>query len=264
MKNLILIKLGGSVITNKKREFSLREANILRLGKEIKSALKTGKCKVIIGHGAGSFAHVPAHKYKTKEGIINKNSLYGMSVTEDAARKLNSIVIKNFLSLGLPAFSFSPASFLISDGLRYSKSYLDPIKTALHIGVIPVVYGDVVLDKVRGCTIFSTEKILSILARELMREYKIRIIYATDTNGVYDQNGRTIKIINSGNFGSVKKSIQDSGTTDVTGGMLHKVGESLILAKKFGIKTTIVNGSKVGELKKAILGQRPNSTEIAG
>lgn len=157
MKNLILIKLGGSVITDKKREFSVRKANILRLGKEIKSAIKSGKSKVIIGHGAGSFAHVPAHKYKTNEGLIGKNSLYGMAVTEDAARKLNSIVIKNFLSLGLPVFSFSPASFLISDAKIYSKSYLDPMKLALQIGVIPVVYGDVIVDKKIGCNIFSTE-----------------------------------------------------------------------------------------------------------
>ncbi|MCX6703983.1 MAG: isopentenyl phosphate kinase, partial [Candidatus Woesebacteria bacterium] len=254
MKSLILIKLGGSVITNKKREFSVREANILRLGREIKSALKSGKCKVIIGHGAGSFAHVPAYKYKTKEGLINRNSLYGMSVTEDAARKLNTIVIKNLLSLGLPVFSFSPASFLISDAQVYSKSYLDPIKKALQIGVIPVVYGDVILDKAIGCTIFSTEKILSILAREFMKDYKVKIIYVTDTDGVYDENGKTIEKITPANFSQVKKAIIVAATTDVTGGMLHKIEESLGLAKRTGIETLVVNGMKAGSLRNAILG----------
>ena len=92
MENLILIKLGGSVITDKKKDFTVREENILRLAREVKAALGTGNNKIIIGHGAGSFAHVPAHKYQTKEGLINeiqskdyKDSLYGMSVTEDAA-----------------------------------------------------------------------------------------------------------------------------------------------------------------------------------
>ena len=188
MENLILVKLGGSVITDKKKDFTVREENILRLGRELKSVLKSGKCKIIIGHGAGSFAHVPAYKYKTKEGLIKKDSLYGMGVTEDAARKLNSIVIEKFLSLGLPVFSFSPASFLISDAKVCSKSYLDPIKKALQIGIIPVVYGDVILDKKTGCTIFSTEKILSILAKELQKNYKIRIIYVTDVDGVYDKD----------------------------------------------------------------------------
>lgn len=264
MKNLILVKLGGSVITDKKKDYTLREANILRLGREIKSALRTAKCKIIIGHGAGSFAHVPAHKYKTKEGLINKDSLYGMSVTEDAARKLNSIVIKDFLSLGLPVFSFSPASFLISDAKVYGKSYLDPIKKALQIGIVPVVYGDVILDKVRGCTIFSTEKILSILAHELKGEYRIRIVYATDTDGVYNEKGKTVKTINSGNFGSVKKSIQGSGAVDVTGGMLHKVEEALALVEKTGISTQIINGTRKNELKKVILGKKVVSTTIGG
>ena len=179
-------------------------------------------------------------------------------------RKLNSIVLKDFLSIELPVFSFSPASFLISDAKVYSKSYLDPIKKALQIGIIPVVYGDVVLDKVRGCTIFSTEKILSILARELKGEYRVKIIYATDTNGVYDEDGKTIKVITHKNFESVKKAILGSGATDVTGGMLHKVEEALGLAKETGISTQIINGTKKDELKSAILGEKVISTMIAG
>jgi isopentenyl phosphate kinase len=269
MKNLILIKLGGSIITDKKKDFTVREANILRLGKEIKSAIKTGKCKVIIGHGAGSFAHVPAKKYKTKEGLINRNSLYGMAVTEDAARKLNAIVIKNFLEIGLPVFSFSPASFLISDAKEYIKSYLDPLKIALQIGIIPVVYGDVVIDKKVGCTIFSTEKILSILAKEFLKDYKIRIIYVTNVDGVYDQNKKTIEKITPANFNQVKNAILGGEGTDVTGGMLHKVEESLKLAKDLpagrqgtGIKTLIINGTKKGVLKNSILNQKTEGTLI--
>lgn len=262
MKNLILVKLGGSVITDKKREFSVREDNILRLAREVKKALKTCNCKIIIGHGAGSFAHVPAHKYKTKEGLIAKDSLYGMAVTEDAAKKLNMILVKDFLSISLPVFSFSPASFLISDAKVYSKSYIDPIKKALQIGVIPVVYGDVIIDKKIGCTIFSTEKILSILATELQSDYKIRIIYVTDTDGVYDKKGKTIPEISGKNFDALKSSIVGASGVDVTGGMLHKVEEALTLVKKHKIETMIINGGKTGNLTSALLGKRVLGTRI--
>jgi isopentenyl phosphate kinase len=44
--------------------------------------------------------------------------------------------------------------------------------------------------------------------------------------------------------------------------MLHKVEESLTLAKKFGIKTTIINGNTKGNLRKAILGKKTLSTKI--
>jgi isopentenyl phosphate kinase len=172
------------------------------------------------------------------------------------------VVVKEFISKKLPVFTFSPASFLISDAKIYSKSYLDPIKKALQIGMIPVVYGDVIVDKTIGCTIFSTEKILSILAKELQRDYKIRIIYVTDVDGVYDNKGKTIEKITSANFDKVKKAILGVGPTDVTGGMLHKVEESLKLVKETEIETLIINGSKKGNLKKAILGEKVDSTRI--
>jgi isopentenyl phosphate kinase len=262
MEKLILIKLGGSIITDKSREFTPRGDNILRLAKEIKSASKISGNKIIIGHGAGSFAHTPAHKYQTKEGLVNKDSLYGMAVTEDAARKLDMILIKNFLEIGLSAFSFSPASFLISDAKVYSKSYFDPVKKALQIGIIPVVYGDVIVDKTIGCTIFSTEKILSILAKELIKNYEIKIIYVTDVNGVYNAKGKTISEITNENFESLKSSITGAKGVDVTGGMLHKVEEALDLAKKTGIKTLIINGNKKDSLKNAILGKKVIGTLV--
>jgi isopentenyl phosphate kinase len=264
MKKLILIKLGGSVITDKSKEYCVREGNIKRFAGEVKEALKKSNGKIIIGNGAGSFAHVPAKKYRTKEGLINKSSVYGMAVTEDAARKLNYIVIKNFLEKGLPVFSFSPASFLISNAQVCSKSYIDPVKKALEIGVIPVVYGDVIVDKKTGCTIFSTEKILSILAKELRKDYKIRIIYVTDVNGVHDEKGKTIPVITSKNFKSLKPSIIGASGVDVTGGMLHKVEEALALAKKTGIATLIINGTRPGKLLNVILGKdKKGITEIA-
>ncbi len=263
MKNLILIKLGGSVITDKSKEYFVREENISRLAREIKVASKKFSGKIIIGHGAGSFAHTPASLYKTKEGIINDKSLFGMCVTEEAARVLNSIVIKKCISEGLPVFPFSPASFLISDAKVCLKSYFDPVKKALQLGVIPVVYGDVVVDKTIGCTIFSTEKILSILAHELQKDYKIKIIYVTDVDGVYDEKGKVIPEISNKNFKSLKSSIIGADGVDVTGGMLHKVEEALKLAKDTGIKTLIVNGKKPGLLKKAILEGKVGGTLIS-
>jgi isopentenyl phosphate kinase len=236
---------------------------MLHLAKEVKSALESFEGKIIIGHGAGSFAHTPAHIYKTKEGLINKDSLYGMAVTEDAAKKLDMILIKNFLEIGLPAFSFSPASFMISDSKVCSKSYIDPVKKALQIGIIPVVYGDVIVDKAIGCTIFSTEKILSILAKEFQKDYQIRIIYVTDVDGVYDEKGKSIPEITNKNFESLKSSIIGAKGVDVTGGMLHKVEEALKLVKETGIKTLIINGKTKGSLKNAILGKKTVGTQIS-
>ena len=263
MKELILIKLGGSVITDKRRKFTAREGNIKRFAGEIKSALKTFKGDIIIGHGAGSFAHTPASKYQTKKGLTNKNSLTGMVIVEDVARRLNAIVIKEFLLKNLSVFPFSPASFIISDAKGDSKSYVDPVKCALRVGIIPVVYGDVIMDEKTGCTIFSTEKVLSILAKKLKAYYKIRMVYVTDVDGVYDKNGKTILVMSSKNLDRLKTSITGAKNADVTGGMMHKVEESLKLAEETGIRTLIVNGIKIGELKRAVLGEKVDGTLVS-
>lgn len=263
VKELILIKLGGSVITDKTREYTARIENIKRLAKETNNAQKSFSGKIIIGHGAGSFAHTPASKYQTKKGFINKDSLMGMSIVEDAARQLNAIVIKKFLKEKLPVFPFSPASFAISDAEGGIKSYIDPIKNALKVNAIPVVYGDVIMDEKNGCTIFSTEKVLSILAKKLKGNCKIRIIYVTDVDGVCDEKGKTISTITNKNFDRLKTLIVGAKNVDVTGGMLHKIEESLKMAKEIGIQTLIINGIKKGELERAILGQNVSGTLVS-
>lgn len=253
------------MITDKTKEFTAREKNISRLALEIKRSRKKYGGTIIIGHGAGSFAHTPAAKYKTISGLQNigkkdsvsyKNSLFGMSQVEDAARRLNAIVIKNFIKEKLPAFPFSPASFIFSDTKDCFTSYFDPLIGALKIGVIPVVYGDVIVDRKIGCTIFSTEKILSLLAKKMQKNYKIKMIYCSDVDGVYDDTGKVIPKITGKNFDRIKPSILGAKVVDVTGGMLHKVQESLAIAQKYNIDTQIVNGLKKDVLYHSILGKR--------
>lgn len=265
MKKLILIKLGGSVITDKSKPFTARPATILRLAKEIKAAKeKLGKDTVfILGHGQGSFAHIPAVRYQTQRGLINSNSINGFCETSFMAIEPNRIVMKEFLKVGLSVATFSPLSFLFAKDQKISDVMLSGIKRCFDIGVIPVIYGDVIMDAKQGFCIFSAEKTLGILARELRKDYKIeKIIECGNTDGVYDAEGKTIPEINSKNFEEVKKWITGSKSTDVTGGMIHKVEESLKLAKETGFETVLINGNKKGNLISSLLGERIFGTRI--
>ncbi len=227
MKDLILVKLGGSVITDKGRPFIARIETIQKLAKKIRS-FKNKNTDLIIGHGAGSFAHVPAAKYQTQKGLINKDSLWGLALTADAAIQINRIVISEFLKLKISCLSFAPLSFIYN-----TKIIVEHLQKALDLGMTPVIYGDVIMNKKQGFEIYSGEKTLDILASKLSKSYrKIKIIYFTDTSGVYDDKGKTIPVITPKNFGEVKKFLQGSGNTDVTGGMIHKVEESLKLVQK--------------------------------
>ncbi|MBU0569727.1 isopentenyl phosphate kinase family protein, partial [Patescibacteria group bacterium] len=255
MKKLILIKLGGSVITDKSKAYCAKEKVITRLGKEIFEAQKKYEGKLIIGHGQGSFAHIPASKYQTHLGLINKESVKGAVVTSNMAIEPNRIVMSSFIKVGLLVKTFSPASFILAKDKKLQKLFLEPILNALQTGLIPVMYGDVIEDVKKGFCIFSTDKIFRMLINSLSRDYKIeKIIFCSDTDGVYDSNGKTIARITPSWFKKNIGMIGGSKSTDVTGGMLHKVEECLKMAEKYGVQSLIINGNVDGNLKKAILG----------
>lgn len=263
MAKLLLIKLGGSLITDKSREFTARPDVILRLAKEIKSAKKDFTDKIILAHGSGSFGHSVAAKFKTNKGTVNKKGAAGLPLVADAAIQINRIVIRNFLEAKMPVVSFSPASFLLASNKHLKKAYAEPLFKSLGLGFLPVLYGDIIFDQKQGFCIFSSETVLSILANEAKKVFNdIKIIYCGNTDGVYDSEGKTVPKITPKSFEKLKPLITGSGQTDVTGGMLHKVEESLELAKG-GIETIIISGVHPGELKKAILGKKVRGTLIS-
>lgn len=263
-KNLVIIKLGGSIITNKKKEFVAKETVIRRLAREILEAQKATGAAILLGHGSGSFGHVVATKYGVKDGLTGKKSFLGLPLVANAAIAINRIVIKNCLGEKLPVVSFSPASFITAENRAPKSLFDDPIRLALETGFTPVVYGDVIMDSQIGFCIYSTEKTLGLIASKLKKYYdKITIVYCGDTNGVYDENKKTISKITKNNFLSFKRSITGSAGTDVTGGMLHKIEECLAVAEKLGIATLIINGNTKGELKRALLGKKVKGTLIS-
>lgn len=261
-KPIILIKIGGSLITDKTKPFTVRQKALEIICQEVNKAQKMGK-QLIIGHGAGSFAHVPATKYQTHKGILNEQSYKGIAVVADVASQLNRIVIKQLIEAEVNAISISPLSTMIACDHKLEKICTESLEEALKLNLLPVLYGDQILDIKVGCTIFSTEKVLGYLGLNLKEKgYQIeRIIHCGQTNGVYDEDGQTIPLINSANFSKYEKALKGSGGVDVTGGMIHKVLETLELAKQ-GIPGLIIDGIEHGSLSKAVNGEKVLGTKI--
>ena len=256
MNNLILIKLGGSIITNKKIAYSARKSVIRRLAKE----LKKNHGGFILAHGSGSFGHTSAVKYGGKKGYKSK---IGIAKVALDAMEINKIVMKILVDEGLPVVAFSPMSMILANAGEMTKSFFEPITIALDQGLIPVVYGDVVWDKTWNSTIFSGETILNKIAIYVISKgYKVsKIIQVGETNGVYDNNKMTIPLITKNSWLSVKKFIFKLKTNDVTGGMLHKIEHALEMAD-LNIETLLINGKIKNELLHAILGGKVEGTLI--
>ena len=264
MKKLTLVKLGGSLITDKTKPYTVRWDVLKRLAKEIAESWKSVKGKLIVGHGGGSFPHCSAKRYKVHLGVINEESYKGIVFVQNDASKLNRIVVEALIEAGVNAVSVQPSACLICENGRIKEWYLEPLKNMLNLGLLPVPFGDVCLDRKMGCCIVSTEEILYYLAKNLDVE---RIILVGKVDGVFtgvpekDKNVKLIKEITPENFEEVKNFLGGSDGIDVTGGMLHKIERMLEIAE-YGVVCEIINGLKENYLKRALLGETGLGTVI--
>ena len=259
MKELILVKLGGSVITEKDKSGTENLAVIKRLAKEVYDARKEKDFSLIIGNGAGSFAHIPAHEYEIHKGAVREDTWYGFAVTQDAASRLNRIIVKELLEAGNQAVSVQASASCISNNNIIDYWYIDPVKKFLEKDIIPVPYGDPCIDKEMGCCIISTDEIMRYLAKNL--EVK-KVIMVSNVNGILKDKNDTDSVIpeiTRENFDVVKKDITDPEGIDVTGGMIFKIEKLLELADD-GTESIIINGLVEGNLKKALIGEALGTT----
>ena len=262
VSELVLVKLGGSLITDKSGQELPRLEEIKRLAREVHSARQEGNLKAVVGHGGGSFPHRPAFKYGTAAGYRGPESAIGISEVQHAASRLNRIVVRALIDADENAVSFSPSSFMVTLKGKPWKVFLEPMSIALAKGITPVPYGDVTFDEKQGCAIVSTETVLEAIAKKFKTK---RIIIAANEEGVwrdFPQKTDLVGEINPKNYAEIHKCLSGSHATDVTGGMLHKVESMLELAKKTKAEVIIINGQVPGRLHDAMLGKKVVGTRI--
>lgn len=256
-KQIILIKLGGSVITDKTKPETLRIDTIRTIAKSIHRLIQTYRTtyRFIIGNGAGSFGHYHA-KNNTSEDSHMK-----VSTIQDAVARLNRNIITAFLDQGIPAISIQPSALLSLSHSQENKTgeskTSGKVQLAEVLGelaarcYVPVIYGDIVPTNVSEAVIYSTEKLFEMIV-DSMPEHSInKVIHLTSVNGVMDSAGNTIPVITRGNWATNKTCITDTHGFDVTGGMLHKVESALRFADQ-GIETIIIRGSDAHVLSEII------------
>lgn len=252
MNSLHFLKLGGSLLTDKTGVEQTRPQVITRIAQEIARAQQAQpELALLLGHGSGSFGHVAAAKHGTRHGVHTLEQWLGFAEVSAAAARLNKIVTDTLIQAGVPAISFQPsASALCANGLLESLA-IKPIQRALRHQLIPLVYGDVAFDLVRGGTIVSTEELFAYLVAELQPTW---LLLAGETDGVYDLHGNTIPLITPDNFAQVKEALGGSRGTDVTGGMASKVLAMLELVQTHPtLSIVIFSGLTPGNLTQALL-----------
>ncbi len=253
-----LLKLGGSLLTDKRAVEAARPEVLARLAAEIAQARAGAADGLVVAHGSGSFGHVAASRHRLAAGLREPGQLPGISLTQERAAALHWQVVAALAAAGLHPFSLAPSSSVVAASGRPESFALEPLLLALGSGLLPVLYGDVVLDREQGVAICSTERLFALLAPLLgARGRQVRrVLWLGETAGVHDEHGRTLPHLDAAGLAVLRRrgAVGGAAGTDVTGGMLHRVETALALAAA-GIPSLIADGTAPGLLARALRGE---------
>jgi isopentenyl phosphate kinase len=249
--NLILIKLGGSVITFKEKPLA---ANFEAI-RSISYALASVKIPIILIHGGGSFGHYWSVKYNMHSKPDQYDS-HGISIVHESMIALNQIIVNYMIKVGMNPYMILPSVF--TSGRKPIAKKIKELKSIVESSVIPITFGDVIYIENKMYSILSGDALMSILSK-ILRPSKV--IFTLNVDGIYKDMGKReiIKELkNNNNSINFSKVIQD-----VTGGMRRKVTEALKISD-IGIDVLMVNGLKPERIINAITGTDFEGTLVKG
>ena len=234
---MILIKLGGSIITNKQKPLT---PNLLAINK-ISLQLKRINEPIVVVHGGGSFGHYWSVRYNmhTKPAEYNRK---GVSIVKNSMIELNKIILDSFLKHSLNPYCLPPTDFMF--GAKANPQKIREIAKIAKAGLVPVSFGDVMWHGKNKFYILSGDRIMGILSKIL----KPRLaIFVLNVDGVYSdmKTKRLLCQIEK------EKTVTSKVGMDVTGGMSRKIKEALLISKN-GTSVFLVNGNKPNRIVNAV------------
>ena len=263
IRDIQLLKLGGSLITDKTRPQTARPKVIAGLADDLKGFWEDSRPQLILGHGSGSFGHVAADAAGIHRGVTAPEQLHGVSTTQGQAFALHRLVIAELRRAGVPAFSVVPSSCLISRRGAPEQLWPDPVLAALELGLLPVVFGDVVMDRDWGASICSTESVFLALVPALASrgQFVRRVVWLGRTDGVLSPGGEAIGEISLAEIDTTLETLAGAAGTDVTGGIRHRLETVATLAHQ-GVGSWIGDGRRPGALVDGLLDRATHGTRV--
>lgn len=246
---MILLKLGGSIITNKEKALSPRKKTVENIAKNLKRVNEP----IIIVHGGGSFGHYWSVKYDMHTQP-KKYDMHGVSIVKNSMIDLNKMILDAFVKNKLNPYSLPPTDFM--SGNKPIPNKIKEIEKIAKAELIPITYGDALWYGEKKTYILSGDKIMTHLAKTLRPRL---CIFALNEDGLYSDL-KTKKLIYELKGESPKIS---ENKMDVTGGMTRKVEEAIKIAK-MGMNVFFVNGNKPERIVKAVKNRKYEGTLFRG
>jgi len=264
MQDLYIIKLGGSVITEKEgNRFEVRKAVLERIASEVKKALDEKGFSLVIVHGVGPFGHTNVVEYDIDSGVHTERQKEGLAKTVKDCNFLDSVVVEALRKADVNAVAFDPNGFVKLDSKKVVEFPTEGIEKALSKGEVPVLFGQMVPDKSLNASVMSGDTVIGFLAKKLGAK---KVFLGTDVAGIFtadpkkNPSAERIPLIDESNFEEVVKQTSEAGTVDVTGGMKGKLEKLREMLK--GTSALIFDANREGSFYRALVGGKVEGTEI--
>jgi isopentenyl phosphate kinase len=267
-KELTVIKLGGSLLTDKTKPYTYREKVLQSVSQEIRECLNEGLIEsLILLHGVGSYGHPPVLEHKLHKGFLSPEQLLPLSKTQESVATLRHIIVKEFQKVGIPVCLMYPSSMIISEKTRMINYFLDPLRGFASVGMIPLLGGDILIDSVMGWSVGSGDQLAVIICKELAAK---RLIFASDVSGILDadpklkKNASLIDTINLNDLEATLQKMGASGIEDASGKMKGKL-QALVPAKPLieqGLEVGLLSMMEYGSLKSFLKFSRMKTVSV--
>ncbi|MFH2106909.1 MAG: isopentenyl phosphate kinase [Candidatus Micrarchaeota archaeon] len=249
---MLIVKLGGSVVSKKHGYMEENEKAIESLTTVIANAWKAGKKDIVLVHGAGSFGHAPVIMHGIREGVKTIENKVSYADTHAGCSYLSLIIVNSLIKQGIPAISLPPAALIKQRDRRILSFEAKIVNDYLQNGYMPILYGDMVLDDKRGGAPCSGDQIVAHLGKNAKK-----IIFGTNVDGIL-LNGKVVDKVTKKNVKEILENVKGAATNDVTGGMEGKINEMIKLKKPI----YIVNANYPERLEAVLRGKKTTCTEI--
>jgi isopentenyl phosphate kinase len=208
-----VLKLGGSVITEKDEPETVDEARLDRLAAAVGAADEP----MVLVHGAGSFGHHHAANHGVSVTAGTRDASAAREIHGSMVR-LNETVVTALADHGVPALPVPPLAIGARDAAGTLTFPTAAVERQLSEGFVPVLYGDVIAQESEGMTVISGDELVERLAGAVDAD---RVGVCSSVDGVLDEDDAVIDRIER--FEDVAHVLGGSDATDVSGGMAGKV-----------------------------------------
>ena len=252
-RSLVVVKLGGSLLTRKREVEKLRPKVLHRLATEL---TEVRAVPLVVLHGAGSFGHPGAARFglaRPPDRVHPPSErARGATVVASEVRRLHLAVLRELVRARLAPWSIPLAGIAMNRAGHLSGFEVAPFERALERGVLPVAFGDVVPDEAWGFSILSADTAAVELAHRLGA---VRVVFATDVPGVLDTAGPDRRaVVPEVTEGLVARLRPGPSARDVTGGIRGKIDAMLAIARA-GADAALISGLTDGAVSRAIRGE---------